>query len=38
MGTKLKKPRSMRSRKSGLKTMLMIQKNQQVLRKMKRGV
>lgn len=35
MGTKAKKPRAMRSRKSGLKTAKLIKNNQEILNKIK---
>lgn len=35
MGTKAKKPKAMRSRKSGLKTAKLIKNNQEILKKIK---
>jgi len=35
MGTRAKKPRAMRSRKSGVKTADLIKKNHEVLKKLK---
>jgi hypothetical protein len=35
MGTKAKKPKAMRSRKSGIKTQKIIDQNQKILKKLK---
>ena len=37
MGTAAKKPRAMRSRRSGLKKMRLINKNLEILKKMEKG-